>query len=147
MEKALKEVIKIKEQFKQAIRGGFLLFILEFTSFFSANVVSAMTEEEKALEGCFTGCGVLFWVVIGLIALNVALLVWVAKDAKNRGMDNSVVWMILVLVTGLLGLIIYVLSRPKGELVECENCANKKLEYAKTCPHCGHEFKVKKKEK
>jgi hypothetical protein len=42
-----------------------------------------------------------------------------------------------VLITHVIGLLIYILTRPKGNLVQCENCRNKKLEYARTCPHCG----------
>ena len=65
-------------------------------------------------------------------------LVLLARDAKARGMDNSVVWMVLVMITGLLGLIIYLLSRPKGELVPCPNCGNKRMQISAKCPHCGN---------
>jgi hypothetical protein len=64
--------------------------------------------------------------------------VWVARDAKARGLDNSVLWMILVMVTGPIGLIIYIYSRPKGELVPCSSCGNKRLEASAKCPHCGN---------
>jgi Phospholipase_D-nuclease N-terminal len=77
-------------------------------------------------------------IFVGLITLSTYLLIWVAKDAKSRGVDNPVVWMILVFCTGIIGLIIYLAVRPGGNLVKCENCPNKKLPYAKTCPHCGH---------
>ena len=77
-------------------------------------------------------------VVLGLIALNIACLVWVARDAKNRGMENSVVWMILVMFTGLLGLIIYLFTRTPGVLVPCANCGNRKLQVNLRCPHCGN---------
>ena len=44
------------------------------------------------------GGGILFFIIaiIAVIALNIALLVWVARDAKSRGMDSSVIWMVLV---------------------------------------------------
>jgi len=91
-----------------------------------------------AVTGCFA-CGTAFIVIfIGIIALNIALLVWVARDAKNRGMDNAVIWMILVMVTGVLGLVIYFLSRPKGELMQCGQCQNKRLQSSAKCPHCGN---------
>ncbi len=72
-----------------------------------------------------------------LVVLSVALLVWVARDAKARGMDNAVLWMLVVFFLNLLGLLIYVLSRPKGDLVECPNCHNKRLQASLRCPHCG----------
>jgi predicted amidophosphoribosyltransferase len=64
--------------------------------------------------------------------------VWVAKDAKNRGIGSSVGWIFLILFTGVIGLIIYLFSRPKGELVICEVCKNKKFKVARVCPHCGN---------
>lgn len=98
-------------------------------------------------EACGTagGCGVcggsivvLVLVPIAVIALNIALLVWVARDAKSRGMDSAVVWMILVMFTSLLGFLIYIFSRPQGNLMQCANCGNKRLQASAKCPHCGN---------
>jgi uncharacterized membrane protein YhaH (DUF805 family) len=75
--------------------------------------------------------------IVGFIVLNIALLVWVARDAKSRGMDSAVAWMALVFFTGPLGLVIYIFSRPQGNVIQCPNCHNKKLEAALKCPHCG----------
>jgi ABC-type tungstate transport system substrate-binding protein len=87
--------------------------------------------------GCFA-CGVVpIIMLVAVIALHIALLVWVAKDAKARGMDNAVLWMILVIVTGLIGLIVYLLARTQGNLVPCPNCHNKRLQVSVRCPHCG----------
>jgi len=76
--------------------------------------------------------------IVGVIALNIALLVWVARDAKSRGMDSSVLWMFLVMFTGLIGLVIYFFSRPKGNLIQCTSCKGKRLETSAKCPHCGN---------
>ena len=84
--------------------------------------------------GC---CGTFIAIPITLVVLNIALLVWVARDAKARGMDNAVLWMLLVFFTSIIGLIIYLLSRPKGDLIRCTNCNNQKLQAAVRCPHCG----------
>jgi len=73
-----------------------------------------------------------------MIALNIALLVWVARDAKSRGMDSAVLWMILVMVTGVIGLVIYLFSRPQGDLVKCIHCGNGRLQASAKCPHCGN---------
>jgi hypothetical protein len=77
-------------------------------------------------------------VPIAILALNIALLVWVARDAKARSMDSAVLWMILVMFTGPIGLIIYILSRPQGNLIQCQQCNNKRLQASSKCPHCGN---------
>lgn len=87
---------------------------------------------------CGAFAGVMILVPIAIFALNIALLVWVARDAKSRGMDSSVLWMVLVLVTGPIGLLIYVFSRPQGNLVPCTHCSNRRLEVSARCPHCGN---------
>ena len=90
-----------------------------------------------AAAGCAL-CGSLIFIPIALIALNIALLVWVARDAKARGMDSAVVWMILVMLTSVIGLIIYIFSRPQGNVIQCQHCNNKRLQASAKCPHCGN---------
>ena len=92
-----------------------------------------------ACGACGMGIGVLVFLFLAILALNIALLVWVARDAKARGLDNSVLWMILVMVTGPIGFVIYLFSRPKGELVACPSCGNKRLAASARCPHCGND--------
>lgn len=89
-----------------------------------------------AAGGCAVCSGFLMIPII-IIALNIALLVWVARDAKARGMDSSVIWMILVMFTSVIGLIIYISSRPQGNLIRCPNCSNNRLQASVKCPHCG----------
>jgi FtsH-binding integral membrane protein len=95
-------------------------------------------EDAAALSACAACSGVMILIPLAFIALNIALLVWVAKDAKARGMDNAVVWMVLVMFTSLIGLIIYLLSRPKGALMPCASCGNKRLQTSAKCPQCGN---------
>lgn len=83
------------------------------------------------------GGGLMFG-FIGLIILNIVLLVWVSRDAKARSMDSAVIWMILVMFFGPLGLILYWFSRPQGNLIECPQCKNKRLQASAKCPHCGN---------
>lgn len=83
-------------------------------------------------------CGTFFFLIVAFVVLNVALLVWVARDAKARGMDGAAIWMLLVFFTGFFGLIIYLLARPDGNLVTCRGCGNKRLAAARVCPHCGN---------
>lgn len=85
------------------------------------------------------GCGFMMIAIpVVIIALNIALLVWVARDAKSRGMDSAVLWMVLVMLTSVIGLIIYIFSRPQGNLIQCTSCHNQRLQASAKCPHCGN---------
>ena len=88
------------------------------------------------LAGCGC-CGTFIFIPIALLALSIGLLVWVARDAKARGMDSAVLWMLLVFFLNLIGLVIYLLSRPQGNLIACPNCGNQRLQASVKCPHCG----------
>lgn len=125
-----------------------LPFVFAPTSLFAQRAAPSVSPSyspggEAATCAACTGCAggsVLFLIVIvgGLLALSIALLVWVARDAKSRGMDNAVMWMILVFFTNVLGLIIYIFSRPQGNLVPCPSCKNNRLGASAKCPHCGN---------
>ena len=88
------------------------------------------------LAGCGC-CGSFVAIPIVILVLNIAMLVWVARDAKARGVENPILWVLLVFFTSIIGLIIYILSRPQGNLVPCPNCGNQRLQAAVRCPHCG----------
>lgn len=90
-----------------------------------------------AAAGCAL-CSTMILIPIVLFILNIALLIWVARDAKSRGMDSSVLWMVLVMFLSVIGLIIYVSSRPQGNLIQCASCNNKRLQASAKCPHCGN---------
>lgn len=95
-------------------------------------------EGAVAAAGCAVCGSLIILIPIAFFAVNIALLVWVARDAKARGMDGAVVWMILVMFTSIIGLTIFILSRPKGDLVPCPHCHNKRLQASVKCPHCGN---------
>jgi uncharacterized membrane protein YhaH (DUF805 family) len=96
------------------------------------------TETAAGAAGCLACGGFSLILFIGLIVFNIALLVWVARDAKSRGMDSAVLWMLLVFFTSFLGLIIYLLARPQGQMKTCPHCGNKRLAASAKCPHCGN---------
>jgi uncharacterized membrane protein YhaH (DUF805 family) len=83
-------------------------------------------------------CGGFVIVFVVIFIINIAILVWVARDAKARGMGSPVGWLILIFFTGVLGLIIFIFSRPKGPLTRCPHCGNKRLQAMTKCPHCGN---------
>ena len=113
-----------------AVSRAFAVSVLAYAIFNRDDAAGGL-----ACAGCMGFIGFFF---LAIFALNIALLVWVAKDAKNRAMDSPVIWMILVLLTGLIGLIIYILTRPKGNLVVCPHCNNKRMQVSAKCPHCGN---------
>lgn len=90
----------------------------------------------SSLAGCGC-CGSFVAIPIVIVVLNIAMLVWVARDAKARGVENPILWVLLVFFTSIIGLIIYILSRPQGNLVPCANCGNQRLQALVRCPHCG----------
>ena len=95
--------------------------------------------DDAAAGAACGGCGLFFiFCIVAGIALNIALLVFVARDAKSRGMDSSILWMLLVMFTSFIGLVLYLFSRPQGELIQCEHCRNKRLKVSAKCPHCGN---------
>ena len=51
-------------------------------------------------------------VPIIVIAINVLLAVWVSRDARGRDVSSIAVWIAAMLLCGLPGLLVYVLSRP-----------------------------------
>jgi hypothetical protein len=116
-------------------------FLLCGTAFSMSAQPAQVDPTAPAAAGC-AACGggllLILLVILAGLAINIALLVWVARDAKNRGMDNSMLWMVLVMFTGLIGLLIYILSRPSGNLIQCPHCNGKRLQVSAKCPHCGN---------
>ena len=78
----------------------------------------ASTNDAENVAGALAalGCGIVPC-IIGL-AIQIALAVWVYKDATKRGMENAVLLTVVTALTGLLGLLIYLLMRPKTPNVQ-----------------------------
>jgi hypothetical protein len=107
-------------------------------SFLASGLASQQRDDASGAAGCLACGGFMITLIVATFVLNIALLIWVARDAKNRGMDGAVLWMLLVFFLGPLGLIIYVFSRPGGATISCSQCGNKRLEASAKCPHCGN---------
>ncbi len=87
--------------------------------------------------GCGGCAGFLVFVLVVIPVLHIALMIWVARNAKARGMEAAA-WVLLVFFAGLIGLIIFVFSRPHGQLMPCRYCSNKRMQASRSCPHCGN---------
>ncbi len=60
--------------------------------------------------------GVLFFVCVGIwIIIWLLVALWAYKDAKKRGVENPIIWFLLVFFLELIGLIIYIIVRPKQD--------------------------------
>ncbi len=106
----------------------------------ATNLLAQDNDADKAAGAAAGFLGLGCSCIIGLVCLGiwVALAIWVYRDAKSRGMDNAVLLTIVTVITGILGLIIYLLMRPKGNLVPCPSCQKKRMEGSAKCPHCGN---------
>ncbi|MCK9597666.1 MAG: PLDc N-terminal domain-containing protein [Sphaerochaeta sp.] len=88
-------------------------------------------------QGDDSGSGLCGGIMIfGGLALNVALLLWVAQDARKRGASGCG-WLIVVFLFGLLGWLVYLIARPQGNLAACAFCGQMKPIPMAVCPHCG----------
>jgi hypothetical protein len=97
----------------------------------------ADANDAAGLLGCTACGGILILIPLMIVALNIAMLVWVAKDSKARGMDTPILWMLMVFFLSVVGLIIYIFARPQGEIIQCPHCSNNRLRTLSQCPHCG----------
>jgi hypothetical protein len=93
-------------------------------------------------------CGVI--VVVFIIFLLIAI--WVYRDAEKRG-SSGVLWLLLVLITGIIGLIIWLVVRPPigGKPKQqsdqdrmCPSCGRHIPMDAQVCPYCGKDFRPPK---
>ena len=90
---------------------------------------------------CFTLLFVLSPVYIFVIVwfiLWILVSVWVYKDAQKRD-KSGVLWMIIVILLGVIGFIIWLLVR--GEVPKsgrkCSNCGRPLTMDARVCAYCG----------
>src|SRR3972149_6064275 len=58
----------------------------------------------------FGFAGLICAIVIALFVVFVLIAIWVYRDAESRGM-NGALWLIVVILIGLVGLIIYLVVR------------------------------------
>lgn len=108
------------------------------------------TTTTTADEGLIMGMGIaicVIWLVVFIIGILIAI--WVYKDAEKRG-SSGVLWLIIVIFTGIIGLIIWLVVRPPiggnpqqgggGSGRMCPNCGRPIPMDAQVCPYCGKNF-------
>jgi hypothetical protein len=96
-----------------------------FLTLVLTSAVLAQASDQGDAGSTCAGCGVcgggilviLAAVILPLVivlAIDIAVAVWINKDAKARGLENATMWTVLGFFLGLLGLLIYILARPQG---------------------------------
>lgn len=105
----------------------------------------AATRAEKEVAASILGFSLIVFAAIIASSLvwlltTIFMLVWVARDARARGLDGGV-WVIVLFLGHFLGLIAYLASRPAGLLSACRHCNGTHLVALRYCPHCGHRGK------
>jgi hypothetical protein len=79
----------------------------------------------------------------GLAAVSVFWLLflipsWVYIDAQERGLPRPLLWALLVVVGNLVGLLVYLISRPDETAdPRCPQCTQKVTGTKSGCPYCG----------
>lgn len=116
--------------------------LLLWTLTFTETVVFAQNNGDAGAACGAVGCGILMYLlflgfILGLaITLIVVIFRFIKRDALARGMPNasSMPWFALL---GLLGLLIYLLMRPQGNVMPCPVCGAQRMQGLPICPHCG----------
>jgi len=64
---------------------------------------------------------------------------WVYVDARERGVRRALLWAFLVLISALVGLVVYLIARPERTNLTCPGC-EREINGGAYCPHCGHDL-------
>jgi hypothetical protein len=106
----------------------------------SAEEAAAAAAAATGMAGMGVACCVLYFLAIAAsIGAWIFTALWIMKDAKARNSENAQLVTILgwIPATWVIGLIVHLVTRPKGNLVPCPHCQKKRLEGSAVCPHCG----------
>ena len=90
-----------------------------------------------AMGGIFVIIILAFLVMTAVgIGIIVVIFRYIGRDMVARGLppDSSMKWLGLL---GLLGLLIYVLKRPEGNVMPCPRCGKPRMQGTPRCPNCG----------
>ncbi|HEX8281244.1 MAG TPA: hypothetical protein VF551_07695 [Chthoniobacterales bacterium] len=100
---------------KRFLPGLPLLFAV---STLLAQEASPAGGDDAAAAGAaaFAGLGCSCIIMVVALAIQVAMTIFVYRDGKARGMDNVILLTVVTAFTGLIGLIIHLVTRPKTKL-------------------------------
>jgi len=110
-------------------------------------------DEPDILPGICAGAFCFIWIIPFIIGILIA--VWMYKDAKKRD-ENEILWLIIGLILGIIGLIIWLVVRP--DMAEVERKRQQQQQYqqpqqqyqqqppqqqqqARPCPTCGNQMR------
>jgi hypothetical protein len=82
-------------------------------------------------------------IILGLsvVFLWFLLPTWVYIDTRQRGIRNPLLWVILTLLSGPFGWLVYLITRPaEPESMNCPQCANELNGTRAFCPYCGFDL-------
>lgn len=133
---------------------GIIVILTLLVAGFIGNItVSAADEDwEKAWGAWWVFSGALCVIPILLFIVWLFICVWVYRDAEKRG-KNGALWLIICLLFGIIGLIIWVIVRPpetsfyekkRDTRRSCPDCGREIPFDANICPYCGKKFEKKK---
>ena len=116
-------------------------FVLLLSAVLASAVMTLAAPDDGAAACGVMGCGIVVWLIMMVVVLGISITIivlifkWIKKDATARGMPNanSMPWLALL---GLIGLLIYVLSRPQGNVLPCPRCNQPRMQGLPVCPHC-----------
>jgi heme/copper-type cytochrome/quinol oxidase subunit 2 len=106
----------------------------------SAEDAAAAAAAATGMAGMgFACCFVYIIMIVVSVGGWIFAAIWVMNDAKARNSENAQLVTVLTWIppTWVIGLIVHLVTRPKGNLVPCPHCGKKRLEGLATCPHCG----------
>jgi membrane protease YdiL (CAAX protease family) len=130
-------------------RIKFLTTILLILLVLLINIVTIATAQYDSYSS-FTLAGACFFLIIIWFIIFLLISIWVYKDAERRGKSGAL-WLIIVILLGLIGIIIWLIVRPPIKREEkkveddrrrCPNCGRIIPFDAKFCPYCNKKFEV-----
>ncbi len=122
----------------------------------ATGIVSATNDYDYTWEGdpapwaLWGLTGALCFIPVVMFIIWIVLAIWVYKDAEKRD-SSGALWLIIVIITGIIGLIIWLIVRPpiggkkEGKTPSaserrCPGCGRVIPDDAQVCPYCGKQF-------
>ena len=119
--------------------------LIGLLSLVAISASASAADASDAAGWALFGLGLLCIIPIIIFIIGILIAIWVYRDAEKRG-SSGVLWLIIVLLTSIVGLIIWLVVRPPigGEKKEperrCPNCGRGIPNDARVCPYCNKNF-------